>query len=703
MTDAVEDALRCNAKTGAKLVGTQIEPTEKLPNSFPGWGGRLRQAQFERLYGRVDLPHAATTVTSLVTSVSLAEHYNNNATSTLTCVSNSYHYNHCTSVHEDTAAPRSITPFSSRACGRLFPRSRHCRRSISQTKDLIAATCPPALLTRLTMDITLLPPTPILSNHSHITLLPSPFTPSRRLRPYQFSGYAPSSHPRLSASFIPSSTSQRRSIPCPPPPQDGHCIIDSLPDEIICNVLSFLDWNEVLQLRPVSRRWSDLALSPSLHQSISLLSLPPLPLPSSLSKILRNIGHLHLHLFPYPAVTPGSPHPTTALLTLLEAIPPDQLVSLSLPFSAPYLPGPDLGLILQRIGGRLECLDLRGSGLVGSKWTEWIRHVGSKGRGLKSLDLSFTSISTLPGCPAPASPARPFRNPLTLRTATPMSQSRSVGSSAHTPPEEAVDPFRNLKYLSLSSCAYLSEQVLDTFLANLPVSIEQLDISRLEVVSFEALWHLRVLEREGETSQDSWRTLPWNNSPPDPTNLSEVKVVGIDHLTRLDIRRLKSHWESQRQACYPSDPCSPVPIPLMGWKTPITPQSRSAPPSPPATPSPPSRRETMGLSSSTSHESLGYPTPPDDHPFVSRPSHSNGLPTPPPDSPRKQGAEDDMDVDVVGGENRRTEINIVHSAILESEDVDGYRRFIGEVAGGVVPLHPHFVGQGQPQAQAQGL
>ena len=560
---------------------------------------------------------------------------------------------------------------------------------------------PPTPHTQTTMDITLLPPTPILSNHSHLTLLPSPFTPSRRLRPYQLSGYAPSSHPRLCASYT-SSPSRHRSIPCPPPPQDGHCILDDLPDEIICNVFSFLDWSEVLQLRPVSRRWSDLALSPSLHQSISLLCLPPLPLPSSLVKILRNIRHLHLHLFPYPAVTPGSPHPTTALLTLLEAIPPDQLVSLSLPFSAPYLPAPDLGAVLQRIGSRLEYLDLRGSGLVGSKWTEWIRHVGSKGRGLKSLDLSFTSISTLPGCPAPASPARPFRNPLTLRTATPMSSSRSA-SSDDTTAEETLEPFRNLKYLSLSSCAYLSEQVLDAFLANLPPSIEQLDISRLEVVSFEALWHLRVVEHEGETLQDSWTTLPWNNPPPKPTALSEVKIVGIDHLTRLDIRRLKSHWESQRKACYPSPACSPsaavspVPIPLMGWKTSVTPPSRTAPPSPPATPSPPSRRDILGLSSSSRHDTLGYPTPPDDHPFISRPSSSNGLPTPPPESSGKRDA-DSMDVNVMMEEKRRTEINIIHSAILESEDVDGYRRFIGEVAGGVVPLHPHFVGLGHHQA-----
>jgi len=34
----------------------------------------------------------------------------------------------------------------------------------------------------------------------------------------------------------------------------------------------------------------------------------------------------------------------------------------------------------------------------------------------------------------------------------------------------------------------------------------------------------------------------------------------------------------------------------------------------------------------------------------------------------------------------RIGINIVHSAILESEDEEGYRQFIGEVAGGTVGL-----------------
>ena len=514
------------------------------------------------------------------------------------------------------------------------------------------------------MDVTLLPPSTILSNHSHLSLLPSPFSPPRRLRHGQQSQFMPSSHPCLTSAYRP----RRRSTPCPPPPTDGRCILDELPDEIVCNILSYFDWEQLLHLRPVCQRWSELALSPSLHQSLTLLSLPPTPLPSSLSSILKHIRHLHLHLFPYPTSAPGAAHPTTALLALLDAIPPDQLVSLSLPFSAPYLPGSDLGRVLKRIGANLEHLDLRGSGLVGSRWTEWIKHVGSAGDGLKTFDLSFTSISTLPGCPAPSSPLRPFRNPRTSHTAMPMSPNRSTGGEKEAVP--SIDAFRNLQELSLSSCAYLSEEVLEAFLGALPPSLKRLDVSRLEAITFEALWNMRVVTTNGERSGP---TYPTGQSGPgswlipsdagNATSLIDIKVVGIDHLTRLDIRRLKLHWESQRRGCLPVMAFTPIrPIPRAAWKTPKTPPMSSQPLSPPATPSPPGNPGKATLMD------MGSQSPLSDHPFL--PHH--GLPTPPPDTTNDISLENIV-------------INIVHSAILESEDVDGYRRFIGEVAGGVVP------------------
>jgi hypothetical protein len=47
---------------------------------------------------------------------------------------------------------------------------------------------------------------------------------------------------------------------------------------------------------------------------------------------------------------------------------------------------------------------------------------------------------------------------------------------------------------------------------------------------------------------------------------------------------------------------------------------------------------------------------------------------------------DDMEGIHKNGSPEDTSINIVHSAILESEDEAGYRQFIGEVAGGTVGL-----------------
>ncbi|ORX36170.1 hypothetical protein BD324DRAFT_630452 [Kockovaella imperatae] len=497
------------------------------------------------------------------------------------------------------------------------------------------------------MDITLLPPTAILSNHSHLAVLPSAFP--RRIR----GQVTPSGHPHLSSAYRP----RRRSFPCPPPPMDGRCMVDELPDEILVNILCFLDWDQVLHLRSVSRRWSNLALSPTLHQSLTLLALPPTPLPYILRIMLQNIRHLHLHLFPYPTSIPGATHPTTALLTLLDAIPPDQLISLSLPFSAPYLPGSDLGKVLKRIGGRLEHLDLRGSGLVGSKWTQWIKWVGKNGHGLRSLDLSFTSISTLPGCPTPTSPLRPFRNPRTLHTALPLTL--PVGITDEDILD--IDPFRNLRVLSLSSCAYLSEQVLSAFLARLPPLLQRLDVSRLESITFEALWNLRVVNNA--EAHD-----PWLASSASPTSLIDIKVVGIDHLTRLDIRRLKHHWEAQRHVCVPPAP-APATIPQVAWKVPKTPPMKARPLSPPPTPSPPDNSRRMSLMDAALGGALDAKHVP---PY--------GLPTP----PDSGSSSDEMDIDDIDPIAQLTHINIVHSAILESEDVDGYRRFIGEVAGGVV-------------------
>ena len=313
--------------------------------------------------------------------------------------------------------------------------------------------------------------------------------------------------------------------------------IQTLPDDLLLDVFRHFDWEDLVTLRMVSRRWAEVVLTPALHVSMSISSSRPTPL---LERALKSVQHLHLNLFPYPR----SEH---SLLALLDKVPPDQLRTLSLPFSSRYTEG-DLGAALKTIGSKLERLDLKGSGIEG---TEWLDAIGANGRGVSYLDLSFTSIS-------------------------------DFSPSAHT--------FRNLRSLRLANCTSLSEKTLSGFLAMLPGSIERLDLSRLDNVTFAALWGLRV----------------------GPSALREVRVVGIDHLTRRDVRRLKDHWAKQRREAWSSD-------------------------SPDA------------VSQCTSESTVAQLAP------ESTMSHY------------------------------QIDINIVHSAILESEDEEGYRQFIGEIANGTIP------------------
>ena len=449
------------------------------------------------------------------------------------------------------------------------------------------------------MDITLLPPSSILSRHSHLALLPSPF-PDTPLTAKHCSRFNTEygSYPKVPC---------RRKIEFAAP-RNGSSPISHLPDDIVLSIFGFLDWDDLISIRPVCAKWSTLAVTPSLHYSLTLPTIP-YPLPSVLrNHLLRSVRHLSLQLFPaiasqaFARLCPSPLHCdrtqetgslTASLLTLLEAIPPDQLLSLSVPFSAPHVAGAELGIAIERIGSRLELLDLKGSGLVGNRWTEWLSTIGSSGKGLQHLDIGFTSISSLP----------------------------------------APEAVQNLRTLKMASCSYLPPIALAEFLANLPPMIQVLDLSRVDQVTFEALWNMQVVV-DGR-----------------PTALQEVRVVGIDHLTRRDVRRLKAHWEDQR--------CDrkPISFPPLKWGY-HTPPQRFGQPSPPR-------------SSGQDDRYWQAPMPPTPPRSISPPCNA--------DEERKslRSRFDDLD---------ETSINIVHSAILESEDEAGYRQFIGEVANAAIPI-----------------
>jgi hypothetical protein len=485
----------------------------------------------------------------------------------------------------------------------------------------------------------MLPPSSILSNHSHQIYHPLPLLPSALPRLCAPIGYT-LRHPRV-IHYEPS------------PPYDGSSPFSELPDELVLEVFKYLDWKQLLPLQRACLRFNTLAQSGSLNHHLTLTTLPPYPLPGSLVRILPNIKHLHLHLLPYPSTSSSA---TKTISALLDSISPNQLVSLSLPFSAPYLSGVELGKVISRIGGKLEKLDLRGSGLAGKGWLDWIGEVGKNGKGLKELDMGFTNITDLPS------------SPLSTPTSSP---------EIDKPAPTMVNPFRNLRTLSLASCTSLSASSIYTFLTTLPPTLGILDISRLEQTSYEALKGMNA-----------------------NTQLREIKVVGIDHLTRLDIRRLKYHWESQRQISSPE-----IESEVRVWGEPRTPNLNAIfnPPTTPdllprlsSSPGYGSEPSSLGSTSSRLHEStsprLLTPNNPVNelprldigrkHPFLadlktqSNPNHFPIIP-----------CSDGIEYQKVGEEKQdHISINIIHSAILESEDEAGYRQFIGEVAGGTVGL-----------------
>ncbi|KAL7423372.1 Proteolipid protein 2 [Cryptotrichosporon argae] len=346
-----------------------------------------------------------------------------------------------------------------------------------------------------------------------------------------------------------------------------------LPDELLVPILSHSPLPHLLSLRLVCRRLASLALAPSLHRTLYFTSIPS-PLPPLLAQLAKHGRHLTLHPFPYPSAR--------AVLALFDELGAGQLQSLSMPFAPPHVVAA-LGPALARIGTRLTHLDLRGSDLSFLD-SDWLAPLGAAGPGLHHLDLGYTSLVSLP-----------------------------------------LEPLRHLTRLSLSF-AFISRAALAKLLADLPPSIERLDLSRLPHLPLAALMGVPVTTSAG------------------PTRLKEVNVIGIDHLTRTDIRRLQRHWDDQRRSLHVDEPLF-VPV---APRSPRTPEHRSA--------------------------ALFEPplTPPDDDPSSSI------------DSGSCAGKAD--------GRARRHRcptpdeggIRIVHSAILESEDEAGYRQFIGEVVGASV-------------------
>ncbi|WWD08164.1 hypothetical protein V865_006275 [Kwoniella europaea PYCC6329] len=539
------------------------------------------------------------------------------------------------------------------------------------------------------MDITLLPPTQILSNHSHLTLLPS----------------ALPKHPYPSSSRHSTSSKSIMMHPyTPKPPKDGSSPFTTLPTEIQLLILSHLDPSDLLTLLRVSRSFHSLGLSPTLHRKLSLNNIPS-NIPHILGNhILPSVRELSINLFPFPRSYNGyRPNHLGMLLSqndkrgntkyhrqrnshlgmvkyesvigpIMRHVKFDQLRILNIPFSSSYLPIEELDPILESLSSNIEKLDLRGSSLSGDRWIELLE--SERFGNLKELDMGFTNIHSLP---LPSSSC-----------------------------------FANLRYISLSSCTSLSTQTISEFLRDLQTSLEKIDLSRLDQIPFQSLFDMKVIHQHPDPDQNGRLT---------PTGLREIKVVGIDHLTRRDIRTLKKWWEKQRRDCLSTtrhgereqERKISLESQLVNWthsgKEMKTPEliSRSSTSSSSSSTYSTGSEEDIINTPSTSYTSREYSGSdvrsnrkiilPSQHNFLQSLSFdsdsaiSDGQSIPQrklstiPRAKKNSGSQGDYEEVMIS-------INIIHSAILESEDEDGYRQFIGEVVGGTLDLGNEFEPRG---------
>ncbi|WWC87345.1 uncharacterized protein L201_002234 [Kwoniella dendrophila CBS 6074] len=469
-------------------------------------------------------------------------------------------------------------------------------------------------------------------------------------------------------------------------PRNGISPITKLPAEILLSILSYLELDDLLSMTRVSKNLHQLCLSPALHRRLNLKNIPEkisntlrthiLPAVRELTVSLNVFPHHHYYRYSEDSSTLFTPSnhirykkkishkgnyavsrlldcnhkelEESILAPILEFIKLDQVVELNIPFSSSYLSFQELQGILYKLNsGIIQRLNLKGSSLSGEQWIKTLRN---RFDNLIELDLSYTEITSL-HC---------------LKTTT------------------------KLKKLSISSCNSISTDLLSDFLKyHLPISVEELDLSRLDQIPLNDLMNLRVVYQViNDQGEMEFR----------PAKMKQVKLIGIDHLTKKDIRKLKRNWEKQRNDCTMGT-ITKLKADLIDWtnREAKTPNSESYHRSLLSTPSFSTifSRISDNLYTPYTPNSTTSPiiTPlindrkiilPTQHTFLQSlsSSSSNNLDLSSVDnSPNHatQNREQNCEEDAVS-------IEIIHSAILESDDEDGYRKFIGAVVGGSLEL-----------------
>ncbi|WOO77501.1 uncharacterized protein LOC62_01G001080 [Vanrija pseudolonga] len=394
--------------------------------------------------------------------------------------------------------------------------------------------------------------------------------------------------------------------------------ITHLPPELWIAVLSHLEHDELVPLRLVNRQLSTLALAPCLHRRLTLF--PPLVLTPVLRKILPHVRHLSVHLAGSPrgwgALASSSHGARNPLFpsSYIDGVRPARC-------SSPH-PSTSLRALLALIHpGQLRALHLPHAAVPWDELAPELARIGGK---LHTLDLRGGGLAH--------SAARAL--PVHLRDLN-----LSYNCITRLP---RISSLQRLEVLTLRGCFMIPMPEVARLLSNLPETVHTLDLSEMQQVEVPALMALRVA------------------SDPGPSALKCVKLAGIDHLTRADVRALQRHWAERRAAC-------------RGEEAPRAIQLLTPPPSPPSS----------FLSGSPERSAFHTPTMMPATPPTRWLPHATPrkLPPTPPESAKRPHDDD--------------HINIVHTALLESDDEAGYRQFIGEVVGGTLGL-----GIGGPLAEA---
>ncbi len=278
---------------------------------------------------------------------------------------------------------------------------------------------------------------------------------------------------------------------------------NTLPPELWIHILSYLDADEALSLRPVNRTFAAVAMDGSLHRCLNVNIAHRLRVTYARRQTLQHVQHMSACFYSNfdQDTTFNDDHPALRLLKLLRALPTGGLRSLrvenlqgSCAVGRRYWRGwfetefwRKFWRELARVGSHLEELNLTGSDIDARDWARWSQRLGMQS--MRRVNVARNRIYTLPFWP-------------------------------------------NLEYLDISH-TYCHEYI-ERILTDCP-HLMGLDASFMRDLCFPELANTRVVY---ETEQGLR-----------PTALREIRLLNNNGLTVSNIRALQARWATQRAQC----------------------------------------------------------------------------------------------------------------------------------------------------------